>query len=275
MKRQKGFTLVELLVVIGIIAVLIGILLPALNKARQNAKRVECAAYMRQVIQAAINYGTNNRGMLPPMRLDNKANDPTFSAAFTAYYALDDGTSANPNPGSSIRRLITTKYLTDSRMEKCPSSADLSDPSRAMYYFNPHMASFTSAGGGLQQWWKKLSGFGKPPVGAVTAYNVNSGTQVANYTFPRRPYAIVCDPMNGMEYATHAVGRARAWNLGYVDGSVRIVTLDERVTRAGANKFGRTLDILHFLESYADGSSSVNSAAPAWGTYPVVPIDPR
>jgi len=65
MKRSRGFTLVELLVVIGIIALLISMLLPALNRARESATAISCASNMRQAGYALKLYQNDNKGMLP------------------------------------------------------------------------------------------------------------------------------------------------------------------------------------------------------------------
>lgn len=69
MRRSRGFTLVELLVVIGIIALLIAILLPALNAARKQADRVKCLASLQQQGLAFTQYATANKGFMPMSEL--------------------------------------------------------------------------------------------------------------------------------------------------------------------------------------------------------------
>jgi len=73
--NRKGFTLIELLVVVSIIALLVSILLPALGKAREQAKRVYCANNLKQIATAMNMYALENRNQYPPYGRYNATTD--------------------------------------------------------------------------------------------------------------------------------------------------------------------------------------------------------
>lgn len=83
-RNNRAFTLIELLVVISIIALLVGILLPALGAARRTAKRSVCASNERQCAIGTIAYATDNKELIPNLNLAGASQDRVGN--FTAFY---------------------------------------------------------------------------------------------------------------------------------------------------------------------------------------------
>jgi prepilin-type N-terminal cleavage/methylation domain-containing protein len=126
--RRRAFTLVELLVVIGIIAVLIGILLPALSKARKNAQMTVCMSNQKQLVTALLMYCNDNRGGFPGGPGGYKVNGVL---KYTVSLASWDTDSRNPyscNQDENNGPIWLAKYVGNSKkIPGCPAEPDVKD----------------------------------------------------------------------------------------------------------------------------------------------------
>ena len=140
MSRKKAFTLVELLVVIGIIAVLISILLPTLSAARRSANNAACLSNARQLTMAAMLFAHEHGGYLPTASDDRwaKMNDPmrrkfAYRAESThpdKVVVYDQYSSLIPYLGGKMGQTFINAAEAQSKVFRCPADTalDMSPP---------------------------------------------------------------------------------------------------------------------------------------------------
>jgi prepilin-type N-terminal cleavage/methylation domain-containing protein/prepilin-type processing-associated H-X9-DG protein len=109
-RRNRAFSVIELLVVIGIIALLVAILLPAMKRAREHSRQTQCAAQLHQLGQALQLYTNANGGYLP---------------AWSGWHTYPDGGSPDDQPGLSWTEQLAPHFTSpDSPIYNCPAWPD-------------------------------------------------------------------------------------------------------------------------------------------------------
>jgi prepilin-type N-terminal cleavage/methylation domain-containing protein/prepilin-type processing-associated H-X9-DG protein len=256
MKRNRAFTLVELLVVIGIIAVLVGMLLPALSRARESGRSITCMSNLRQWGQYTLMYTNENRG----------------------FYWTDYGATATGTWMEVLRPYYGASYA-GAAFRFCPDALDMSStqygsdtlawgnpPQGAPYFVPGDYGSY-----GINHWINNLppnpqsfcQGWrGRPDlqwrhVGATTDVTNSpifmdctwygaqpmDSADAANFTSPPNPYT--APPIDNYFYLQLSGGNINAFNYDFM--------------RIALNRHGKGINIC-----FADGSVRFADKSSLW-----------
>ncbi|MEW6356843.1 MAG: type II secretion system protein [Planctomycetota bacterium] len=185
--KTRGFTLVEMLVVISIICILSSMLMPAVGKARERARRVYCMNNLRQIHNAVLMYVTDYDDWMPP-----KCQGEFPTAGKTYIYRR--GAECFFGGG-----LLAGGYLGTRRVLFCPSRARLDVDENVVSSYSIRALptdKLSSTGSGSRSDWISLSRW-------------------AEYEYDMRAYA--CDLLTTSEYASHM---GEGHNVLFADGHV-------------------------------------------------------
>ena len=220
-RRSSAFTLVELLCVIAIIAILLGLLVPSLSRARERARFVVCQVNIRNQLQAHHLYGDDNYLRKPPLY---------FSVAKWDFSSPDTKWFTKP-VGQGI--LVANGYLPFDQL-LCPSTSLDSDRQIDRTSWN----SGISSGSSYAYYWRD------PAAILSAAYLTNPVTyrdcELGGHTAMIMDLNLESGHSYLGEYAQHAwVSHPviRMQNIGFMDGSIRSVPNTQVVLRFPARNF--------------------------------------
>ena len=207
-RRSRAFTLVELLIVIGIIALLISILMPALSNARKQAQQVQCENNLRQLMTATNMYVSENQNFLP------FANWGSPQSGAYDYGWLYQTSAANATPKQTdLQTGILYGYLKNMDVFHCP----LYDPTGAKG--TNIMTSYLMDGAAC--------GFGSTGNPAMPSYQITavnkSAERVLYWEADETGASTGATWNDGSSYPTEeviATRHAKGANVAYLDGHV-------------------------------------------------------
>ena len=233
--RAHGFTLIELLVVITIIGLLIALLLPAVQAARESARRMHCVNNLKQLGLAALGYESAN-GVLPPGSLAAQSQvEPGLHWGFSTFVRVlpfADGMAVYNAANFLIQAMGTVNGTIASiglSVLWCPSDpyvaeAQLQDQNYGAPAGTGIMQHHTSYGG-CQGMWSLANLPGNPKYAAYRA-NMNgvifcdSATRLAEITDGTSTTVLFAETAYGMIHKPNQRAASRFWNTGYVADSM-------------------------------------------------------
>lgn len=255
MKRQTGFTLVELLVVIGIIALLIGILLPTLSMAREQAKLVNCLSNMRQFGMGNSFYVNEWNGSITPGFRNDDHPKPDWT-----YYFTNQNASGFDGPGANIGRMIQLEYLEVGKFNVGNSPEARRTWPRIVWCPGlPASTLFFNSGEGMFGAARPRQGYFWNPHWAWR--NENKTARMKWYhkavRFPEDK-ALATDIVYGVGEINHLSSDKAKWNVLFIDGHVTSAEsrdMLKRVERAGnnLNNWNHTDSYVDVLQNIASG----------------------
>ncbi len=243
--KKKAFTLIELLVVISIIALLVGILLPALGAARRTAQAVVCQSNMKNVSTAFVAYGADNNAWWPCWATGGESGLGNHGWIPSGFIFNQDGTEPYP---TDLADGTIWQYTPDYNVFACPSDPYTPYSSGLSYTTSNHIYRLPTGSGSSAQDWPTLPNGGTPTV-----------------RFPAR-YADPAVQVSLRNSSGGIIGRARYPNSDkFAEPSNLIFLVDEGAPAVDANLPGSQTQVGvidgYFLDLFSpDGNNSAGSA---------------